>query len=57
MLSDPLQQNLAFPMPLKESDVEKEIKGLDLNMMTPKEALDKLFELKEKVLNEVKVKK
>ncbi len=50
VLSDPMQQNLVFPAPQKESDIEKEIKRLDLNMMTPKEALDKLFELKEKVL-------
>jgi len=50
VLSDPLQQNLAFPAPPKESDIEKEIKGLDLDVMTPKEALDRLFELKGKVL-------
>lgn len=34
---------------VQESEVEKVIKGLDIDEMTPREALNKLYELKEKI--------
>ena len=47
---NPMQDSLFVPQKPKESEAEKIIKDLDLNGLTPLEALNLLAELKKKLL-------
>ena len=44
-----VQESLVFEQPKEESIIEKELKELDVLTLTPIDALNKLYELKEKV--------